>query len=70
MLQVIEAPSQSRWFANESASQRVGNFVEVPALVRQLGADPAEILRDAGLAPDALHVAEHRIHLQQVPPEI
>jgi len=62
MLQVIEeAPSQSRWFANESASQRVGNFVDLPALVRQLGADPAEILRDAGLGPAALHVAEHRV---------
>lgn len=34
--------------------QRVGAFTELPALIRQLGADPGALLAAAGLAPDAL----------------
>jgi AraC-like DNA-binding protein len=42
-------------------TQRVGGFTAVPALIRQLGADPIRILTDVGLAPDALDRPEHRI---------
>jgi AraC-like DNA-binding protein len=34
--------------------QRVGGFKSVPALIRQLGADPVSVLAHVGLAPDAL----------------
>lgn len=46
--------------ANETASQRVGAFTALPALIRQLGADPAPLLEGAGLAPDALDAPEGR----------
>jgi AraC-like DNA-binding protein len=42
-------------------SQRVGGFTAVPALLRQLGADPIATLEDVGLAPDALDRPEQRI---------
>jgi hypothetical protein len=42
-------------------TQRVGGFTAVPALIRQLGADPIRILTDVGLAPDALDRPEQRI---------
>lgn len=42
-------------------SQRVGESVAVPELVRMLGADPARVLAMAGLAPDALSSREGRI---------
>jgi len=42
-------------------SQRVGAFTAVPALIRQLGSDPASILSDVGLAPDSLDRPEQRI---------
>jgi len=45
----------------EGWSQRVGAFTAVPALIRQLGADPIPILTDLGLAPDALDSPAHRI---------
>jgi hypothetical protein len=45
----------TEWF------QRVGGFTLVPALVRQLGADPAALLMDVGLAPDSLDRPEQRI---------
>jgi len=35
-------------------SQRVGGFTAVPALIRQLGVDPASILAEVGLSPDAI----------------
>ena len=45
----------------EGWSQRVGGFTAVPALIRQLGADPVSILTELGLASDALDSPEHRI---------
>src|SRR5436190_2681693 len=60
MLQMVEAPHARKPQPTtiDNWVQRVGNFASVPALIRQLGADPAVILRDAGLAPDALNDAE------------
>ena len=45
----------------EGWSQRVGGFTAVPALIRQLGADPISILTELGLASDALDSPERRI---------
>src|SRR5436305_628907 len=41
--------------------QRVGGLTTLPALMRQLGADPAAVLASAGLEPDALDDADGRI---------
>jgi AraC-like DNA-binding protein len=41
--------------------QRVGALVGVPALIRELGGDPARLLAAAGLPPDALHDPEERV---------
>lgn len=41
--------------------QRVGGFTAVPALIRQLGADPLSILTDIGLTPDSFDRPEQRI---------
>jgi AraC-like DNA-binding protein len=46
---------------NEEASQRVGMLAEVPGLLRELGADPAEVVASAGLDPDGLAALEDRI---------
>jgi AraC-like DNA-binding protein len=43
------------------ASQRVGPFVEIPSLLRDLGVDPAEVLASAGLDTEALDTLENRI---------
>jgi len=45
----------------EAASQRVGWLTEVPGLLHELGADPATIVANAGLDPDALDAPENRI---------
>jgi len=42
-------------------TQRVGGFTELPALIRQLGAEPASVLASVGLAPDALDDCDARI---------
>ncbi len=42
-------------------SQRVGGFTAVPALIRQLGADPDALLENVGLASDALASPERWI---------
>ena len=42
-------------------SQRVGGFSALPALIRELGADPRALLASAGLAPDALDGPERRV---------
>jgi AraC-like DNA-binding protein len=42
-------------------SQRVGGFTAVPAIIRQLGADPISIFADVGLAPDCFDRPEQRI---------
>lgn len=46
---------------NGSAVQRVGGLTHLPALVRQLGADPAALLHGVGLASDALDLPDGRI---------
>ena len=45
---------------SEAATQRVGGFTGLPALIRQLGADPDLLLEGAGLAPGALESPEGR----------
>ena len=42
-------------------NQRVGAFTAIPALIRHLGGEPAALLSDAGLAPDAFAAADARI---------
>jgi len=42
-------------------TQRVGAYAGLPALIRQLGADPAQVLAAAGLALNALDDPEGRI---------
>jgi AraC-like DNA-binding protein len=42
-------------------SQRVGGLTEIPGLLWQFGADPAQVLSKVGLAADALDNAENRI---------
>jgi AraC-like DNA-binding protein len=46
---------------DEEASQRVGLLSEIPNLLRELGADPTEVLTNAGLDRDALDTLENRI---------
>jgi len=43
------------------AMQRVGGFTELPALIRELGVDPAPVLEQAGLDAGALQDAELRV---------
>ena len=43
------------------AVQRVGAFVMLPTLIRQLGMDPIPALMEAGIEPTALQDAENRI---------
>lgn len=45
----------------EEGSQRVGLLVEVPGVLREFGADPAEVLTSAGLDTDALESMENQI---------
>src|SRR5690242_13797897 len=54
-------PSQFRPSATPEDSQRVGAFAMLPALIRQLAADPAVALTAAGLAAEALVDPESRI---------
>jgi AraC-like DNA-binding protein len=42
-------------------TQRVGAFTALPSLIRQLGADPVETLRAAGLPQDALDLPDSTI---------
>jgi AraC-like DNA-binding protein len=46
---------------NEETSQRVTVLAEIPGLLRELGADPTDVLSRAGLEPDALDTVENRI---------
>jgi AraC-like DNA-binding protein len=41
--------------------QRVGALVELPQLLRELGVDPAAVIADTGLTPDALRNPENAI---------
>jgi len=45
----------------EEASQRVGLLAEIPSLLRELGADPAEVTASVGLDRDGLDNVENRI---------
>ena len=47
--------------ARGDETQRAGNFTGLPLLVRQLGADPVELLAAANLAPDALDDPDRRV---------
>ena len=47
--------------ATAEAYQRVGPFVVIPGLLRELGADPARVLISAGLEATALDDMENRI---------
>jgi len=40
---------------------RAGPLVNIPTLLREFGCDPAEVLRRAGLNPNALDCTEHRL---------
>jgi len=40
---------------------RAGPLVNIPALLREFGCDPADVMRRAGLGPNALDCPEHRI---------
>ena len=42
-------------------TQHVGGLSQLPALIRQFGADPLALLAEAGLAPDALDAPDRRI---------
>jgi AraC-like DNA-binding protein len=46
---------------SEEASQRVGPLAEIPALLRELGADPAPALAGASVALEMLGAQENRI---------
>src|SRR5208337_467377 len=46
---------------NEEASQRVGLLAELPALLRELGTAPAEVMAGAGLDANGLDSLENRI---------
>jgi AraC-like DNA-binding protein len=50
------------------ATQRVGVLVEIPALLRELGADPARVLSAAGLEPPVLDHIENRIPVHHMGP--
>ena len=45
----------------ETWRQRVGGFVEIPGLLRELGTDPAQALIEVGLEPGALECVDNSI---------
>ncbi|HSQ80630.1 MAG TPA: AraC family transcriptional regulator [Casimicrobiaceae bacterium] len=51
----------SRALSATEPTQHVGALSQLPALIRQLGADPVKLLAQAGLAPDALDEPGQRI---------
>jgi len=51
------APTSS----SEGGRQRVGMLSELPALLRRLGVEPADVLASANLAPDAVDEPERQI---------
>ena len=53
--------SGSRAPAANEPTQHVGALSQLPALIRQLGADPVKLLAQAGLPPDALDGPGRRI---------
>jgi len=56
-----EAAEQSDAPEIEHSSQRVGPLAEIPSLLRDLGAEPAEVPVSAGLDTEALDTLENRI---------
>ena len=55
------APSASSY---EGWGQRVGGFASLPALIRELGADPFALLAHVGIAPEAIANPEGQIPYQ------
>lgn len=51
------APTSS----SEGGRQRVGMLSELPALLRRMGVEPADVLASAGLTPDAIEGTESQI---------
>lgn len=52
--------------APSEAMQRVGAFTALPALIRQLGADPNPIFHNAGVTKDVFASAENRVAYRAV----
>ncbi|MCC6195740.1 MAG: AraC family transcriptional regulator [Burkholderiales bacterium] len=59
-LSTIRKTTSADW-VEARGTQRVGAFTQLPALMRQLGADPEATLALAGLPPDALASPERTI---------
>ena len=47
--------------ASPAPSQRVGGLVEIPALLRELGANPVQVLAETGLGANALEHIDQRV---------
>ena len=60
-----ESPSDRNYAVLTSPGQvgrqRVGMLAELPALLRRLGVEPADVLASAGLTPDAIAGPERQI---------
>src|SRR5579875_3225885 len=57
----VDSLKRPRFVTATEPSQRVGPLTVIPALLRELGVEPAEVLRDAGLGAVALGAMENRI---------
>jgi len=53
-----------RWLRHERWNQRVGAYSRLPALIRQLGADPEPILCRSGISAEAIARPEGRVPYQ------
>ncbi len=57
-----EAPADgARPLDTGSWTQRIGGLVALPSVLRELGADPAQLLARVGLPPDALATPDRRL---------
>jgi len=61
MLQATKLNLTRQLPASKSPTQRVGAFSGLPALIRELGSDPAPMIAAAGLSPDALDHCDGRV---------
>lgn len=61
MLQAANAVTGSHLSTCRAWTQRVGAFTGLPTLIRELGADPAPIMIEAGLAPEDLDDPSGRV---------
>ena len=57
----LGVPDEQLHPETQEASQRVGMLAEIPSLLRELGADPSEVMASAGLDTDTLDTMENRI---------